>query len=85
MSVLVSVRFRHLSRMSYAHLPEEVFQACPMGRRPWDRPRIRWKESIFRLAWECLGISVEKLEEVARDREVWVSLLRLMTLRVGPR
>lgn len=30
------------------------------------------------MAWEHLGIPVEELEEVARGREDWASLLRLL-------
>lgn len=28
-------------------------------------------------AWECLGVAMGKLEEVAGQRQVWASLLRL--------
>lgn len=31
-------------------------------------------------AWECLGISLEELNEVTEEREVWASLLRLLPL-----
>ncbi|KAI3362276.1 hypothetical protein L3Q82_012590, partial [Scortum barcoo] len=26
--------------------PREVFQACPTGRRPWGRPRTRWRDYV---------------------------------------
>lgn len=32
----------------------------------------------------CLGTSQEELEEVAVEKEVWVSLLRLIPLRPDP-
>lgn len=32
----------------------EVFWACPTGRRPWDRPRTRWRGYISWLVWEHL-------------------------------
>ncbi|KAI3355548.1 hypothetical protein L3Q82_018375 [Scortum barcoo] len=44
---------------------EEVFQACPTGRRPRGRPRTRWRDYVSRLAWERLGIPPEELEEVS--------------------
>ncbi|KAK0134423.1 hypothetical protein N1851_030009 [Merluccius polli] len=37
-----------------------------------------------RLAWECLGIPQEELDEVAGEREVWASLLRLLPPRPDP-
>jgi len=29
------------------------------------------QERLSWLAWECLGIPAEELEEVSREREVW--------------
>ncbi|KAI3366038.1 hypothetical protein L3Q82_009865 [Scortum barcoo] len=46
----------HLFRMPPGRLPREVFQACPTGRRPRERPRTRWRDYVSRLAWECLGV-----------------------------
>ena len=43
----------------------------PPGRLPGEVFRAR-------LAWKCLGIPQEELDEVAGEREVWVSLLRLL-------
>ncbi|KAK0147912.1 hypothetical protein N1851_012373 [Merluccius polli] len=68
----------HLVRMPPGHLPGEVFRACPTGRRPRGRPRTRWRDYVSRLAWERLGIPREELDEVAGEREVWASLLRLL-------
>ncbi|KAK3566589.1 hypothetical protein QTP86_001091 [Hemibagrus guttatus] len=61
---------RHLFRMPPGRLPGEVFRACPTGKRPRGRPRTRWRDYVFRLAWECLGVPPEELEEVAREREI---------------
>ncbi|KAI3371631.1 hypothetical protein L3Q82_024197, partial [Scortum barcoo] len=36
--------------------PREVFQACPTRRRPWGRPRTRWRDYVSQLAWERLGV-----------------------------
>ncbi|KAL6457828.1 hypothetical protein MHYP_G00330580 [Metynnis hypsauchen] len=43
--------FGHLVRMASGRLPREVFQTCPTGRRPWGRPRTRWRDYIARLSW----------------------------------
>ncbi|KAK3541593.1 hypothetical protein QTP86_033092 [Hemibagrus guttatus] len=59
----------HPFRMPPGRLPGEVFRACPIGKRPRGRPRTRWRDYVFRLAWERLGVPPEELEEVARERE----------------
>ncbi|KAK0138802.1 putative RNA-directed DNA polymerase from transposon X-element [Merluccius polli] len=68
----------HLVRMPPGRLPGEVFRARPTGRRPRGRPRTRWRDYVSRLAWERLGIPQEELDEVAGEREVRASLLRLL-------
>ena len=65
--------FGHLVRMPPGRLPGEVFRARPTGRRPWGRPRTRWRDYVSQLAWEHLGIPREELDEVAGEREVWAS------------
>ncbi|TWW67330.1 hypothetical protein D4764_02G0003710 [Takifugu flavidus] len=50
-------------------------------RRPPGRPRTRWGDYVSQLAWERLGIPLDELEEVAGEREVWASLLRLLPPR----
>ncbi|XP_061769787.1 uncharacterized protein LOC133560831 [Nerophis ophidion] len=70
--------FRHLVRMPPKRLPREVFRARPTGRRPGGRPRTRWEDYVYRLAWEHLRIPREELDKVAGEREVWASLLRLL-------
>ncbi|KAK0132400.1 Craniofacial development protein 2 [Merluccius polli] len=52
--------------------------------RPRGRPRTRWRDYVSWLAWERLGIPQEELDEVAGEREVWASLLRLLPLRPDP-
>ena len=76
--------FGHLIRMPPGRLPGEAFRACPTGRRPRGRPRTRWRDYVSRLAWEHLGIPREELDEVAGEREVWASLLRLLPPRPDP-
>ncbi|KAK0145331.1 putative uncharacterized transposon-derived protein F52C9.6 [Merluccius polli] len=75
----------HLFRMPPGRLPGEVFRAGSTGRRPRGRPRTRWRDYVSRLAWEHLGIPQEELDEVAGEREVWASLLRLLPPRPDPR
>ena len=64
-------------RMPPGRLPREVFLARPTGRRPRGRPRTRWRDYISSLAWERLA----ELADVAGEREVWGSLLKLLPLR----
>ena len=73
--------FGHLMRMPPGHLPREVFLAHPTGRKPRGRPRASWRDYISSLAWERLGNPQSDLAEVAREREVWGSLLNLLPLQ----
>ncbi|TWW62327.1 R2DM Retrovirus-related Pol polyprotein from type II retrotransposable element [Takifugu flavidus] len=73
----------HLARMPSGCLPLEVFLTCPTGRRPRGWPRTRWRDYISRLAWERVGFPLEELMEVAGERAVWASLLKLLPLRPG--
>ena len=70
--------FGHLMRMPPGRLPREVFLARPTGRRPRGRPRTRWRDYISSLTWERLGIPQAELANVAGEREVWRSLLKLL-------
>ncbi|TWW53039.1 hypothetical protein D4764_0225990 [Takifugu flavidus] len=71
-------RLGHLARMPSGRLPLGVFRTCPTGRRPRGRPRTRGRDYISRLAWERLGVPPEELMEVAGERAVWASLLKLL-------
>lgn len=51
----------------------EGFQVCPNGRRP----QTHWRDHISLLDWEAL-CGPEELEELAGEREVSASLLRLL-------
>ncbi|KAK3555547.1 hypothetical protein QTP86_021786, partial [Hemibagrus guttatus] len=51
---------RHLFWMPLGRLPREVFRACPTEKRPWGRPRTRWRDYVSRLAWERLGVPPEE-------------------------
>ena len=73
----------HLVRMPPGRLPGEVFRAVPRVGDPGEDPGHAG-ETVSRLAWECLGIPQEELDEVAGEREVWASLLRLLPPRPDP-
>ncbi len=75
----------HLYWIPPGCLPREIFQACPTGRRPRGRPRTCWSDYVTWLAWEHLRVLLEELEEVPRERQVWVSLLRLLFPYPGPK
>ncbi|KAK3575378.1 hypothetical protein QTP86_025782 [Hemibagrus guttatus] len=56
----------HLFWMPPGRLPGEVFQACPTGNRPRERPRTCWRDYVSQLVWERLGVPPVELEEVSR-------------------
>ena len=62
----------HLVRMPPGCLPSEVFRAHPSGRRPPGRLS------------KHLRIPIEELDEVAVEKEVWASLIRLLQLWPDP-
>jgi len=73
----------HLLRMPPGRLPGEVFWARPTGRRPRRRPRALWRDCL------SAGLGMprgppEELKEAAGDRDVWVSLLKLLPPRPDP-
>ncbi len=72
--------FGQLVRTLPALLPRELSQALSAGRRPRGRPRSSQRDYISALVWERLGILQSELADVAREREVWCSLLRLLPL-----
>ena len=76
--------FGHLSRMPAGCLPREVYQACPTGKRPRGRPRIRWRNYISNLAEERLGIPEPELADAARERKAWRRMLDLLPPRPDP-
>lgn len=70
--------FKHLTRIPPGHIVGEMFWACHTRRRPQVRLRRCWRDYIFGLALEHLSIVPDKLQEVAGERELWVSLLKLL-------
>lgn len=53
----------------------ESYSDVPTGRRTRSRPRTHWRDDISWMAWEWLSVTLDKLEEVAGEREIWASLL----------
>ena len=76
--------FGHLVRMPPGRLPGEVFRAYPPRRRPRGRPRTHLRDYISLLDRERLSVHPEELEEVAGERSVWISLLRLLPHDTDP-
>lgn len=48
--------------------------------KPWDRPRTCWRDYIYHMAWECLGIPQEELEDVAEEKDIWAALRSMVAL-----
>jgi len=71
--------FGHLLRMPPRRHPVDVFWACPTGKRPRVYPEHT--RGILSLGW-CENPQ-DKLEEVTREKDVWVSLLSLLPQRTG--
>lgn len=59
----------------------DLYQAWPKVLRPQGRPRTRCRDYISQLAREHLGIPHKELESVSCDKEVWVVILSLLSLR----
>jgi len=55
----------------------------PLGGDPGEDPG-HVGETMSWLVWEHLGVPPEELEEVAGDRDDWVSLLKLLPPRPDP-
>lgn len=43
----------------------------------WRDPRIRWRDYKSHLPWERHRIPLEELEDVARRKDIWATLLSL--------
>lgn len=60
-------------------LPGRLLGTCSghvhLGGDPEEDPEHTGGNYVS-VAWEYLGVSLEELEEVCVDREVWISLLR---------
>lgn len=54
------------------------------GWRTQSRCRSHWRDCIWQLALEDLGICQEELESVAGESEVWTDLVSLLALQLSP-
>ena len=70
--------FGHLIRMPPGCLPGELFRARPTGRRPPEDPKHAGGTMSPSWPGNTLGFHLEELDEVAGERDVWASLLRLL-------
>ena len=64
--------------MPQERLPKQALLAKANGRRPVERPRIRWTDYIEDLGWNRLGFHPSEMMEVMKDREVWQLNLELL-------
>ena len=65
--------FRSLDNVPHGRLSGEVVLARLFAKRPWGRPRTRWRDYISRLVWERLSVPPEELVEVDGESGVSVS------------
>ena len=64
----------HVSRMADNRLPKKMFiWEGPHNKRPRGRPRIRWKDEVYKDARRL----DKAWKEVIRDRDSWRRLLRM--------
>lgn len=62
-----------LLQIEWSQLRVRCFgQPCAIGRRSRRRPRTCWRDYVSWLTWECLHVSLDKMEEVTRGRS-WLS------------
>lgn len=54
--------FGHLTKIPPGCFLDQVFWVYSTRRRPQDRPRTHWRDCIFWLAWEDLGVSPGRFE-----------------------
>lgn len=55
---------------------QQVFGACASGRISRSILRTCLRDYISQLAWECLGILLKEMIEVAKERSIWSSRIR---------
>ena len=60
---------------------QKMLCSTPIGRRPRDRPRTRWRDYVEDLSWSRLRIPAEHLSFVAEDRDAWGLQLELLPQR----
>lgn len=65
--VIIQYHIIHLSLKVYFQL----------DRNPPKRSRTQWRNYISQLAWQCLWLPWEEMENIAVGREMWNTLLSL--------
>jgi len=68
--------------------PTKDCEARPAGniqdKRPRGRPRARWLDYTFGLAWSHLGMESAELSEIAEHSEIFRVLLELLSPLPSP-
>lgn len=62
---LHSFNFTGFDQNSIVDVQRSVFQSCPPGKRPWGKPRRRWRDNISHSSRECL------LSQEERENVIW--------------
>ncbi|XP_014284989.1 uncharacterized protein [Halyomorpha halys] len=60
--------FGHICRVDEDHGSRKFFEAKPTGKRPRERPRMSWQESVAKLG-EKRGKMLDSMRALARDRD----------------
>jgi len=56
-------RFGHVTGMPHERLARQVLLDTPTGKRPRGRPKTRWWDYIYCLAWSRLDVEASELSE----------------------
>ena len=72
----VSRWFGHMERMDEYHMARRVLMAEVSGGRVRRRPRLGWIDSV-KVALGNRGMTVEAVEQCAKDRKEWRALVHM--------
>ena len=85
MPVIKSIRIRwagHVARMEEGRGVHKVLLGKPEGKRPLERPRLRWEDNI-KMDLQEVGRGLGDWMELALDRDRWRALVStVMNFRV---
>lgn len=65
--------------MPPGHLPRQVTQVCPPGENHKEDSFGVMLDYVTGLVWKHLRMLLKELDEVSREREVWDSLVGLLS------
>lgn len=65
---------KEMFKVVFAYNQKVSSVKCSGHCRMWPQEK-QWRDYIFQLVWELIGVPWEKLEEVAGKIKLWVSLL----------